>query len=532
MTAAVVLAAVMAAHGQSVRGPQEPAPSGKDLLRELRGGESAPQRPAERPAPASRPATASAPASQPATQPAERRGAFGTAAHAAGKLWLYFGLVGVGSAAACVGVWCILVVWAVRTKGMPASLGASILVGLGVVWLHALPDVGEVAGLLIWPPILAVLAVLLLWAAIRREVPVAFGALVLALAAFGLGMWNSDNVSAIREDRSAEIAAARARQEEARRAEAARPEGAAADIHSAEDDANAATRPAGGKKGPAAASQPGYAYRQAGRQTRDPNQVADANAEALTKAVADQARRDAAATPVARTLPGAELILANQLDLINRFFVRWTLVVALLAAVVEYLRRFNATFGSILPLPIACRAIDSLWPKTHTVHLHDPQGLAVVEYLRTAVQKGESFLCFAPADPWPGSDRLPRWPIGWFQPLRKIACEPGDPAYGARLLFESAWYGRYCVVLRTPGFTEATGAFLADVLELLRMRRHTRASAARTLNLAWAVPEPLPRALLEKLAFLCKETNVKLVVASAEPAGPDAADLFEELCTI
>jgi len=533
--AAGMLTAALA-WSQSARPAAEPGPSPKDLLRELRGGDAAPSQPRRRP-PATQPAataTATAPTAPAATQPARRepRSVLARLAHAGGKLWLYFGPIGVASVAGWLLVWIVLAAWAARTRGMGVSLGVGLLAGLGVGWLYTLPQVGGVVGLLIWLAVFAALGVVLLSAAIRREVPAAFAALLLALAAFGLALWNSDAVSEIREDRSEEIAAARLRQEQAQKDQAKNARGLADDVHFADGDANDTDgkRPADANGPAEPKTRPAYDYRRGGRKRRDANMLGDANAEVLTKVVAEQARADAPARAV-RTLPGPDLIVANQLDTLNRFAARLTLVVALILAGTEYLRRFNQTFGSLLPLPIACQAIDSLWPKTYAVHLHDPDGRALREYIETVVHKGESFLLFVPDDPWPGAAALPRLPLGGPWPLRKIACEPGDPAYSTPLIFESAWYGRYGFVLRTRQWTPAVAALLDGVLEALQLRRHTRAAAGRTLHLVWAVPAPLPTDVLAELVFLAGETNVKLLVAADAPPSPADAPLFEELCS-
>ena len=45
----------------------------------------------------------------------------------------------------------------------------------------------------------------------------------------------------------------------------------------------------------------------------------------------------------------------------------------------------------------------------------------------SSVQKGESFLYFAPGDPWPGEGvSLRRWPVRWLPGLGKLAF-PGPP---------------------------------------------------------------------------------------------------------
>lgn len=524
-------ALVLAAAASAQEAPAAPA----------RGrAEAATSRPAT--AAATQPATA--PASRPAAGPAEPdrpRGPLAGLAYAVGKLYWYFGLVGVASIAVWLATWLAAIVFAFRTRGMPACLGTAFLIALAVVYVLTMPEVGEFVAFFLWLAIFPILAVVVLWALHAREIPVAFGLLILALVSFGLGIWNADNVALIEEDRTAELAAARERQRRARQREQAKLKGRAADIHFAEDDAEDALDLAGYKKkdlkalgrggdanAPDDANQGGYAYRAAGKKARDANQVG--KGDLLTRA-ADPEDTQATFGRGARMLPGRDYVLALQLDRINRFAVRLTLVLALVLAAIEYLRRFNRTFGSIFPLPIAGRAIEAIWPKTHTVYLHVRDGRAVRRYLETAAQKGESFLCISSRDPWPaGTDRLARLPLKGLWPLRKIACPPGDAAYDSRFIFESAWYGRYGFVLLADGLDGPLREFLADLLAWLRMRRHTRATARRSINLLWDLPDDLPGDVLEELAFLCRETNLKLLVASPRGATEEAAGLFEETC--
>jgi hypothetical protein len=488
---------------------------------------------------------ASAPASQPAFPAAKdsqsRAGGLPRSPEGAlARLYLCFELVGTASVAAWIIVWIALVVWSFRTPGMPMCLAGSFLVGLVVVYGLMVPHAGEILAVPVWAAIIAAVAVLAAWAWRRHELPFAFATLLLALAAFGLGWWNSDNVSRIREDRSAELAAARQRQIEARLAETKELRERATHVRFAEDDANDAIDAAGysgqelarlaGKPADANAPPDEPEYRKQGKQKRKAGQL-DANASVLSSVAGDDTKDSA---PRTRLLPGADYVLANQLDLINRFAIWLTLVTALLMAGVEYLRRFNLTFGSILPLPIAGRAIDAIWSKTHAVLLRQAGATgrpaeAVRDYLDCVVRKGESFILVSSSDPWPGQDKLPRLgllPGLW--PLRKIVQRPGDPACAGPLVFESAWYGRYGFVLLNESLDRPLLAAMEAMLEMLRMRHRTRAAARRTVNLVWDLPAALPAATVEELALLCREVNFKFLAVTRE-ASAWPAEAFDEV---
>ena len=162
-------------------------------------------------------ATASAPASQPAVtgagdQAAPAGGAMGTLGRAVAKLYLCFELVGTASVVLWLIVWLGLVFWSLRTRGMGACLAGSLLIGLVVVYGLMVPSAGEILAIPVWIAIIAAMVIVVVWAVTRRQLPAAFALLLLAVGAFALGQWNSANVDNIREDRSAEIAAARQRQ--------------------------------------------------------------------------------------------------------------------------------------------------------------------------------------------------------------------------------------------------------------------------------------------------------------------------------
>jgi len=466
--------------------------------------------------------------------PSQTGGFMHTMARAFSKLYLCFELVGVASVVTWIAVWIALIVWSFRTPGMPVYLAGCLLVALVVVYALMVPRAGEVFAVFVWAAILGALAIVAAWAWKRHELPFAFAILLLATGAFALGRWNSDNVSRIMEDRSAELAAARQRQVEARRAEARKLRSRAASIRFVEDDPDDAMDAAGYSEEElarlqadaksAAPAEP--AYRRRGKRKRDPNQI-DANVP-LPEGTGEMAE---VPLPRIRRLPGADYVLANQLDLLNRFAIWLTLVMAMLVAGIEYLRRFNRTFGSILPLPIACRAIDAIWPKTRAVLLVQAGSAkrAVRDYLDCVVSKGESFILISADDPWPRRDKLPRLellPGVW--PLRKIIKRLDDPTCAGGFVFESAWYGRYGFVLQTASLDKPLRALLDGMLEMLRMRHHTRASARRTVHVVWDLPEAMPRETVEEMVLLCREVNFKFVaIARDESDWP--SDLFEEV---
>ena len=217
--------------------------------------------------------------------------------------------------------------------------------------------------------------------------------------------------------------------------------------------------------------------------------------------------------PQARALPEAHLVVADRFDRINRA-VAWTaLALALGLVSVEYVRLFNSTFDAVWPLPLAGTAIDGAFAKSHVVDATRDQRAWLAGFLQQAVRKGESFVLFADADPWPGRERLDRLscgPLRWSIPKRTFSSAElqADPALG-EIVFETAWFGRGVFVLTgEPGAADVLAGFLAAM-----ERRHAcRAVAARTVNLAWALESPPEASHRDTIDHLAAGMNVRAVV--------------------
>lgn len=364
------------------------------------------------------------------------------------------------------------------------------------VYLQKLPEYFGplgMASVAVW--MLGALLLLLYVCGLRK--PVLFRlALVAGIAGYVLARYNSDNISAIRIDFSAERAAARAR------AERERP---GPDVES-----DIASRPA---------SRPTtqHAYRTAGKVQR-----------AAGKKIGDEVLKHYTqedAVDQGRTMPQDDVARANRLDRINRTAAWLTVGIALLAWWLDDLVRFNRTFGGPIPLPLASRCVDAVSRKKHSVCAH-PAGEDVwPRFLRRAVRKGETFLLFAPSDPF-AEPSLLRFPFLGLGLLKKITCTPAETHFDADFAFESAWFGRYCFVVTDEPMARE---WLEALLTFLDTRHATRASARRTVNILWTFDDPIPRETLTQLIDLCRETNFRLLLSTTQPQVEELADLFEEV---
>ena len=327
-------------------------------------------------------------------------------------------------------------------------------------------------------------------------------ALVAGIAGYVLARYNSDNISAILIDFSAERAAARAR------AERERP---GPDVES-----DIATRPT---SRPASRPTTRYAYRTAGKVHRA------AGKKIGDKVLEDYTRQDIVET--GRTMPQQDVARANRLDRINLTAAWLTIAVALLAWWLDDLLRFNRTFGGPIPRPLAGRCVDAMSRKKHSVCAHAARDDVWPDYLRRGVRKGETFIHFGPSDPLAGS-ALPRFRflgLGLCR-LEKITCTPDETHFDADFAFESAWFGRYGFVVTDEPMARE---WLDALLTFLATRHATRASVRRTVNILWAFEAPIPRETLTQLIDLCRETNFRLLLSTTKPQVEELADLFEEV---
>jgi hypothetical protein len=386
------------------------------------------------------------------------------------------------------------------------------------------------ASIAVW---ICAVALMLAFAVFWRSSRVCWTALAMAVVGLALANVNSYFVSDIRIDLSEELIEATKRADEETAAEAPKVESS---ISAEAEDAlrDEAAQPSVGnpsdtdadpnadtdvedQEGSAAelvapqdpvgvaSDEPAYDYRQTGKVSRTDGKQTD------DKMSIDTAEVDEDIVLNVRTMKDHEVMHANRLDRLNLFFARSTLYFGLVLSVIDYFRRFNSTFGCYLPLPVAGRLVDSLFPKTHTV-ADATHGRDWKRFLEAVVRKGETFVLFTTSDPW-SEQHLSRLPkilrrANWR--LEKVVTDDDEVRFDDEFMFESAWFGRYCFVVESGGESALTR--LTTIVELLELRRSTRASSWQTLNLVWSLNISIPEELLSRLLPLCDETNTKLIV--------------------
>ena len=343
----------------------------------------------------------------------------------------------------------------------------------------------------------------------RRRSPSFYGFLALGFAVAGwmLALVNSSKVSAIELDQRDEMAAAAKARETV---ESADGSGVAPTLRFAEGDPEEAMQ----------------GYRKSGKQVRQKSQKLIQTKGNEPVKSSDQVVEE----PVVQVkyLPQSEYLAANRLDRFNLFMVRLILWLAIGRIVVDYLKRFNSTFGGYWPLPIAGRWLDKLFEKKYAVLVQAPAigPITPQSYAERVVKKGESFIYFGENDLWAGRDCLARIAVGrwslWCLP--KLDYGDQDISANGEYVLDAAWFNRCNVVVRgEDGFP-----LFEHIVELVSLRHDAGASARKTVHLIWDLPQVPTEDMILPLIRIAPETNVKLVVWSYSPVESNYTGLFEE----
>lgn len=382
-------------------------------------------------------------------------------------------------------------------------------------------------------------------------------ALGLAVIGWLLAVWNSHNVGLIEIDRTQELKAAYEQQRRIRIEDGGIGYDLSADARFTEDGAHDALDLAGIKSDDKkniyerAVKTDSWAERRAKRSRAKKLGTNDFDAMLKDTVIVGDGRQ--AVYRVRKKLPASDVVRANRLDVTNRWMAISVVYLCLFLLVWEYMRWFNRTVGFYLPLPIAGRLLDALFPKRHSTVFSEKDDAWDRRFLEDIVAKGETFIYAGPRDPLPvatvsriavpirrvweaTSARfhlqrwlrfLPSWPAAverWSLP--KLVYASSQAAIHESFLFESAWFGRYAFSLRNVD----CAAIIPALIDFMRQRLQTRARANRTVHVVLRDDNHTDEGMMRQLAFMAGEINFKMVWLSPQNQVQRLAGLVEEVC--
>lgn len=323
----------------------------------------------------------------------------------------------------------------------------------------------------------------------ERRLAAALGVAVLGAA---LASWHAAKVANFQLDKSDEIRAARAAQQQAEGAlERARTRtDGEVSVRFAEDDAGAVTP----------------AYRKGGKQVREAGKVRTDTPDLVpSKALDDQDNSG--------SLRLQDYELATRLNRANWALSRLVLLVLLGVLLWDYLKRFNDPERAYAPLPIAGWGMDYL-PGVPLRVIWDlaqgPDGDAAGrERLTTIIRQGRSFVYFGDRLE-SGGLPLERWRLGRWRACPARLLRWGDTAHTPRdpeFVLDGAWFGRQLLWV-PPGDAAAVLAVLTPHLE---ERVRFRARARGLPHMVWDAGPCANDAMLERFAKACEATGIRFV---------------------
>ncbi len=364
------------------------------------------------------------------------------------------------------------------------------------------------------------LAVPVLWWLHRRRRPrrwLCHYAVLIGLLAYVLAVMNSRfYVNRIQVDQSDAIAAAQARQAEARQRAEQERAGDVAQIRFAEDDdkdfldmggLDAADRKY--IQGTDASAEPQWKQQ---KKQRSSSPAVDDSLEGQL----DTTRKVTGADSVALggkakgvvILPAKMVALANRLDGLNLLIIRWVLLSGIVFVVVDYLGRVNRLDEAYFPLPLPSALVNGLTPIPVVNVALAAHPRTCVEDLASLVRRGDTFVLLTdnPAMAAAIPEQLPRLPLGKW-PFQVLHVGADDSLLDDSFIFEGIWYNRAAFVIDSAIRAES---FLTSLYEQLVERHQTRARVRQTVHIVWNLDTPLADMLHEDVIKLVGAAGMSL----------------------
>lgn len=240
----------------------------------------------------------------------------------------------------------------------------------------------------------------------------------------------------------------------------------------------------------------------------------------------DTIGQDAAEKSEYRILPEADVYRADRWDRLNRRWlagVFWAGLSMVGLAIVLWLRRLNRPFGTPWPLPLDGPWLRSLFAAPTGTYIQTDCRRSIAAHLRGIVRAGKTFLYIGPDDPLSGH-RLGRLPGARPVEILHLGNEPDPP--DPRFVLDLLWFNQAAAVVTDPSVADL---LLDRLVVYLENRAARRAEARHLVHLVWHRPGPPPAAQAEQFLRLFARTGFCLDVICPAPPGPELAGKLD-LC--
>ena len=343
------------------------------------------------------------------------------------------------------------------------------------------------------------------------------GAFALALLAAILAKVNSVTyVNRIQLDQSAEIQAAQAKQDAARKLAEKSRSGEVAQVRFAEDSSEDFMDEGGmdsaDLKYMEKIRKAGEPEWKRAKKTRNTGGKPDDSLEAQ---IGGQEGQKGVATPPETEehpviMMASKKALADRLDNLNLKLTRLLVFLAVLFVLLDYLYRFNRYEEAFLPLPIPSAWVTAFSPLAPRSERPVPPRRTLNGELAWLSKRGDTFVYLT--DKTMTADQIPSLlprlgKQGW--PLEVIRVKRGDAIISEDFIFEALWYGRASFVVDA---TDRIQALLERFQTLLSERKACRAKVSQTVHLVWDCYAPPPDLWQTEGLRLMKATGFTLFV--------------------
>ena len=230
----------------------------------------------------------------------------------------------------------------------------------------------------------------------------------------------------------------------------------------------------------------------------------DSEGEGMDTSVIEE---NAEAEPI--TMIEADLMRANLYDAWNLKVIKWMILLGLLIAIHDYLRRHNIYKEAYSPRRIPSWLANLITPHPPLVKRGEKPRRDVEKELAWLAKRGDPFIYFTSDQE--STDKAEQ-ALSPFTKRKKKALQllsSSENAFSDQFAFENWWHGRASLVVDSPDRTET---MLQTFLDLLEGRKATRARVHQTAHLVWDLESPMEEQTQNRLEQLAARTGVSVLL--------------------